>query len=256
MARLSGKVAVVTGGADGIGKATCELFASEGASVLIADVNGERGSALAREIESRGGRALFVETDVASEPGVVQMVSRTVRAFGKIDILVNNAAVFVLKGIDATVEEWRKILDVNVVGAALVAKHVVPEIRKAGGGAIVNLGSISSFIAQPQFVTYNATKAAIATMTRCMALDLAPDNIRVNAVCPGTVWTQIVERLTREAGMDRNAADTDPGWGGACMLKRLADPSEIAKAILFLASDDASYVTAAHLMVDGGYTAV
>ncbi|MBS0261439.1 MAG: glucose 1-dehydrogenase [Planctomycetes bacterium] len=256
MPRLLNKVAVVTGGADGIGKATCELFAAEGCAVVIADVNVTLGSAVAAEIIARGGRALFVETNVADEAQIIQMVARAVAAFGKINILVNNAAVFVLKGIDATVEEWRQILDVNVVGVSLVSKHVVPEIRKAGGGAIVNLGSISSFIAQPQFVTYNATKAAIATMTRCMALDLAPDKIRVNAVCPGTVWTQIVERLTREKGMDRQAADADPAWGGACMLKRLADTSEIAKAILFLASDDASYITAAHLMVDGGYTAV
>jgi dihydroanticapsin dehydrogenase len=256
MPRLNGKVAVVTGGADGIGKATCEVFAREGAAVVIADVNVEKGAAVARDIAARGGRALFVETDVADEASIIRMVARAVTAFQKIDILVNNAAVFVLRGIEATVEEWRRILDVNVIGVSLVTKHVVPEIRKAGGGAIVNLGSISSFVAQPQFVTYNATKAAIATMTRCMALDLAADRIRVNAVCPGTVWTQIVERLTSEKGMDRRAADADPGWGGASMLKRIADPVEIANAILFLASDDASYVTAAHLLVDGGYTAV
>src|SRR5262249_49908256 len=115
--------------------------------------------------------------------------------------------------------------------------------------------SISSFIAQPHFVTYNATKAAIANMTRCMALDLAPDNIRVNAVCPGTVWTPIVERLTREAGLDRAAADAHPQWGGSHMIQRLAEPREIAQAILFLASDEASFITAANLMVDGGYTA-
>jgi dihydroanticapsin dehydrogenase len=256
MSRLAGKVAVVTGGADGIGKATSELFAAEGCAVVIADVDVAKGQAVARGIAAHGGRALFVETNVADEAQIVRMVAQGVQTFGKIDTLVNNAAIFVLKGIDATIEEWRQILDVNVIGVSLVSKHVVPEIRKAGGGAIVNLGSISSFIAQPQFVTYNATKAAIATMTRCMALDLAPDKIRVNAVCPGTVWTQIVERLTREKGMDRQAADADLAWGGACMLKRIADTSEIAKAILFLASDDASYVTAAHLMVDGGYTAV
>jgi dihydroanticapsin dehydrogenase len=256
MPRLEKKVAVVTGGADGIGKATCDVFGREGAAVVIADVNVDKGRAVAAGINSGGGRALFVETDVADEASIVRMVAEAVKAFGTINILVNNAAVFVLRGIDATVEEWKRILDVNVVGVSLVSKHVVPEIRKAGGGAIVNLGSISSFIAQPQFVTYNATKAAIATMTRCMALDLAADNIRVNAVCPGTVWTQIVERITREKGMDRKAADADPAWGGASMLKRIANPEEIAKAILFLASDDASYVTAAHLMVDGGYTAV
>ena len=256
MPRLAGKVAVITGAAEGIGRATAELFAREGAAVVIADVNTEKGAATARDITAGGGRALFVETNVADEASIMRMVGRAVKEFGKIEILINNAAVFVLRGIDATVEEWRKILDVNVIGASLVAKHVVPEIRRAGGGAIVNLGSISSFIAQPQFVTYNATKAAIATMTRCMALDLAADKIRVNAVCPGTVWTQIVERITREKGMDRRAADADLEWGGASMLKRIADPSEIAKAILFLASDDASYITAAHLMVDGGYTAV
>jgi NAD(P)-dependent dehydrogenase (short-subunit alcohol dehydrogenase family) len=256
MQRLTGKVAVITGAAEGIGRATAELFAREGAAVVIADVNAEKGAGVAQGIVAGGGRALFVETDVADEASITRMVGRAVKEFDTINVLVNNAAIFVLRGIDATVEEWRRILDVNVIGASLVAKHVVPEIRKAGGGAIVNLGSISSFIAQPQFVTYNATKAAIATMTRCMALDLAPDNIRVNAVCPGTVWTQIVERITREKGMDRKAADADPGWGGASMLKRIADPAEIAQAILFLASDDASYITAAHLMVDGGYTAV
>lgn len=254
--RLGGKVAVVTGGAMGIGQATCLRFAEEGAAVAIADINPAAGAETARSITASGGRCLFVETDITSEDSIRQMVQATVKAFGKIDILVNNAAIFVLKGIDATPEEWRRILDVNVMGTSLVSKHVVPEIRKAGGGAIVNLGSISSFIAQPQFVTYNATKAAVATMTRCMALDLAPDNIRVNAVCPGTIWTQIVERLAKEAGMDRAAADKDPTWGGACLLKRVAEPREIANVILFLASEEASYVTGAHIMADGGYTAV
>jgi NAD(P)-dependent dehydrogenase (short-subunit alcohol dehydrogenase family) len=186
---------------------------------------------------------------------VARMAAEAARVFGRIHILVNNAAIFILKGIDATPEEWRQILDVNVMGPALVAKHIVPEIRKAGGGAIVNVASMSSFIAQPNFVTYNSSKAAIATMTRCMALDLAPDNIRVNAVCPGTVWTQIVERLTRERGLDRAAADAHPDWGGAHILKRIAEPREIANAILFLASDEASFITGSHLMVDGGYTA-
>lgn len=254
--RLAGKVAVVTGGALGIGQATCIRFAEEGAAVVVADINAAAGAETASSITASGGRALFVPTDITNEDSIRKMVQATLQAFGKIDILVNNAAIFILRGIEATPEEWRQILDVNVIGTSLVSKHVVPEIRKAGGGAIVNLGSISSFIAQPQFVTYNATKAAIATMTRCMALDLAPDNIRVNAVCPGTIWTQIVERLAKEKGLDRAAADKDPTWGGASMLKRVADPREIANVILFLASDEASYVTGAHIMADGGYTAV
>lgn len=255
MARFDGKVAIITGGGEGIGRATCELFAEQGAAVVVAERNPQTGRAVEESIRSAGGRALFVECDVSDETSVAAMVPRAVGEFGRVDILVNNAAVFVLNGIEATPDEWREILDVNVMGPALVAKHVVPEIRKAGGGAIVNLGSISSFVAQPQFVTYNSTKAAVATMTRCMALDLAPDNIRVNAVCPGTVWTQIVERLTAEAGLDRAAADVHPDWGGKQMIQRCADPREIAHAIAFLASDEASFITGAHLMVDGGYTA-
>ena len=255
MDRLKDKVAVVTGGGAGIGRATCELFAEEGAAVVVAEKNPESGQETVRRIKARGGQAHFVATDVADEKSVQRMAAEAVRAFGRINILVNNAAIFVLRGIDATPEEWRQILDVNVMGPALVAKHVAPEMRKVKGGAIVNLASISSFIAQPQFVTYNSTKAAIATMTKCMALDLAPDKIRVNAVGPGAVWTQIVERLTREEGMDRAAADAHPDWGGAHMLKRIAEPREIAYAILFLASDEAYFITGEILMVDGGYTA-
>jgi dihydroanticapsin dehydrogenase len=255
MNRLKDKVAVVTGGGSGIGRATCELFAEEGAAVVVAELDAPSGQETADLIVRRGGHALFVQTDVSDEASVRRLAAEAVRAFGKVNVLVNNAAVFVLKGVEATPEEWRKILDVNVMGPALVAKHLVPEMKKAGGGAIVNIGSISSFIAQPHFVTYNSTKAAVPTMTRCLALDYAPDHIRVNAVCPGTVWTPTVQRLARERGLDRAAADRHPDFGGGHILPRIAEPREIAYAILFLASDEASFITGAHLMVDGGYTA-
>jgi dihydroanticapsin dehydrogenase len=253
--RFAGKVAIVTGGGGGIGRATCELLAEQGAAVVVAEINEAAARSVADQIVARGGRALGIATDVTDEASIGRMVTQTVAAWGRIDILVNNAARFILRGIDATVEEWQQILASNVMGPALVAKQVVPVMRQQPRGAIINLGSISSFIAQPEFVTYNATKAALSEMTRCMALDLAPHGIRVNAVCPGTVWTQIVEQRSREDGLDRTAADQDPRYGGAAMLQRIADPREIAQAIAFLASDEASYITAENLMVDGGYVA-
>jgi NAD(P)-dependent dehydrogenase (short-subunit alcohol dehydrogenase family) len=255
MNRLLGKVAVVTGAGTGIGFATAALFAENGARVVIAERDEASGKEAADRVRQAGGDALFVPTDVAEEASCARMASAAVAAFGAIHILINNAAIFILRGIDATPEDWRQMLDVNVMGPALVAKHVVPAIRRAGGGAIVNLASISSFIAQPNFVTYNTTKAAILGMTRCMAMDLVEDNIRVNSVCPGVVWTQIVERQAQAMGLDRAAADVHPQWAGAQLIQRCADPREIAHAILFLASDEASFVTGSHLMVDGGYTA-
>ncbi len=255
MNRMNGKVAVITGAGAGIGRATAELFAEEGASVVIAERDEATGRDAADRIEQSGGKALFVRTDVADESSVERMAAEAEAAFGAIHVLVNNAAIFILRGIEATPEEWRQMLDVNVMGPALVAKHVVPAIRRAGGGAIVNLASISSFIAQPNFVTYNTTKTAILGMTRCMAMDLVPDKIRVNAVCPGVVWTQVVERHAMAMGLDRAGADVHPQWAGAQLIQRCADPREIAYPILFLASDEASFITGAHLMVDAGYTA-
>ncbi len=255
MNRLKGKVAVVTGAGAGIGRATAELFVEEGAAVVIAERDESTGSDAADLFKRAGGKALFVRTDVSDEASVKHMAAEAVSNFGAIHVLVNNAAIFILKGIDATPEEWRPMLDINIMGPALVAKHVVPAIRAAGGGSIVNLASISSFIAQPNYVTYNTTKAAILGMTRCMAMDLAPHNIRVNSVCPGVVWTQIVEKQARAMGLDKAAADVHPQWAGAQLIQRCADPREIAHAILFLASDDASFITGSHLMADGGYTA-
>src|SRR5690606_41438224 len=187
--RLSGKVAIVTGAADGIGAATAELFAEQGAAVVLGDV--DRRALEGRDrIVTAGGRALFRQTDISREADVAALVAEAEETFGGVDILVNNAAVFVLKGIEATPEDWHRSLDVNVIGTSLCSRYASEAMKRRGGGAIVNLASISSFVAQPQFVTYSATKAAILQMTRNMALDLAPHGIRVNCVCPGTILTR------------------------------------------------------------------
>ncbi len=251
MSRLAGKVAIVTGGAQGIGRGIAEVYAEAGAAVAILDQAAEVGTATAAELG-----LLYVEADVSDEPSVERAVERVVSEFGALHVLVNNAAIFVLKGLEASVEDWQRVMAVNIMGPALVAKHAVPHIRRAGGGAIVNVGSVSSFIAQKEMLTYNATKAAIVEMTRCMALDLAEDGIRVNAVCPGAVWSSQVQRLASERGLTREQAALEPNLGAEQIMRRIADPREIGYAALYLASDEASFVTGANLMVDGGWTAL
>src|ERR1041384_1090053 len=243
MNRLKDKVAIITGGAVGIGRATAELFAEEGAKVVGADL-------LMPEDEEF--EALFVETDISNEDDCRRVCDEAVRAFGRLDILVNNAAVFVLKGLEATVDDWHRSLSVNMIGTALMSKYASEHMKQSGGGAIVNLGSISSFVAQPSFMTYSSTKAAIIQMTRNMALDLAPFNIRVNCVCPGTILTRATENHMALVGMSKEEfiATEAPKH----LLNRVGDPREVAYPILFLASNEASFITGTHLMVDGGYT--
>lgn len=256
MGRFTSKSVIVTGGSQGIGKATCQLFAQEGARVAIADINRERGKELENQLCSQGCIAKFIYADTSNETSIQDMVNQVVELFSTIDILVNCAASFIIKGLEATVDEWKEMLMTNVVGYALCSKYCANEMRKTGKGAIINIASISGFVAQPGYLTYNTTKAAVVNMTRCLAQDLAQYNIRVNNVCPGTVWTENNAYYTGlKYGVDRAGADQHPEIGGLNMLKRVADPEEIAKAILFLASDDASFITAENLMVDGGYTA-
>jgi NAD(P)-dependent dehydrogenase (short-subunit alcohol dehydrogenase family) len=250
--RLKNKVAMITGAASGIGQATAELFAEEGASVAVVDVDVERGEATARNISEHGGQACFVRADIAREADCAQAVSETVQAYGTVDILVNNAAVFVLKGFGATPEDWQLSFGVNVVGSAMITRYAV-EHMKQKGGAIVNLSSISGFVAQPDFFVYSATKAALLQMTRNMAMDLGPYRIRVNSVCPGTIITPASLRHMEKVGVTLEQFDAQEG--AKTFLGRAGRPREVAHAILFLASDEASYITGAALMVDGGYTA-
>jgi NAD(P)-dependent dehydrogenase (short-subunit alcohol dehydrogenase family) len=250
--RLQGKMAIVTGGSVGIGKATAVLFSEEGAKVVIANPGIPAGERSAAEIRDTGGEAIFVETDISNEEQCKRVCDEAVRVFGRLDILVNNGAVFILKGLEASVDDWQRMLSVNIMGTALMSKFASEYMKKFGGGAIVNLGSISSFVAQPSFITYSSTKAAILQMTRNMAMDLAPFNIRVNCVCPGTILTRASEEHMAKVGMTKEEfiASEAPKH----LLNRVGAPREVAYPILFLASDEASFITGTHLMVDGGYT--
>jgi NAD(P)-dependent dehydrogenase (short-subunit alcohol dehydrogenase family) len=250
--RLLDRIALITGAADGIGAATAERFVDEGAAVVLADVD-PAGQDVADRIAASGGRAVFVRADISAEVDAAALVATAEREFGGLHILVNNAAAFVLQGIDASVADWRRSLEVNVIGTALVTRAAAPLITRSGGGAIVNLGSISSFVAQPTFLTYSASKAAILQMTRNLALDLAPHGIRVNCVCPGTILTRASRDHMQRTGttLEQFLAAEAPKH----LLNRVGTPREVASAIVFLASDDASFITGTHLMVDGGYTA-
>ena len=248
MSRFAEKVAIVTGGASGIGAAVVHEFASEGAAVAIFDINVAGGQAYADELQAAGYRVSFHPVDVSDAQVVAQAVAAVVAQYGKVNYLVNSAVSFTAKGLDVTTAEWERSLGVNVRGTANMVQACYPAMKAAGGGAVVNIASISGHIAQPNRWTYNATKGAIITMTKCQALDLAPANIRVNVVSPGWIWTPEVDKA---ANNDR--AKWEPIWGRYHMLRRMGQPPEVARAVLFLCSDDASFITAAELPVDGGY---
>lgn len=254
--RFKNKVAIVTGGAQGIGRATCIAFAKEGANVVIVDFDNEKGKNLRDKIISMGGNAIYVFADVSKEEDIANMTKKVYEIFGAIHILVNCAARCIIKGIDATVSEWQEVFQTNVIGYVMCAKYCLEAMKKNESSAIVNIASISGFIAQPEYLTYNTSKAAVINMARCLAMDLAKYNVRVNNVCPGTIWTKNNEYyIGRDYGVNREEADRHPELGGKHLLNRVGDPEEVAKSILFLASDDASFITGENLMVDGGYTA-
>lgn len=257
MPALQDRVAVVTGAAEGLGRGIAQALAEAGAHVGLLDRNAELGRRTTDELARDTGRhCAFASCDIACEEEVISGVGEIVSELGAPTVLVNNAGIFILKGLEATVAEWTEVMSVNIMGPALVSKHVVPHMRHAGGGAIVNIGSVSASIAQKGFMTYSATKAAVVEMTRCMALDLADDNIRVNSVSPGAVWSASVQRVAQELGHSKETIAREPNLGLEQIIQRPADPIEIGRAATFLASDDASFITGANLLADGGWTAV
>ncbi|HYL60130.1 MAG TPA: glucose 1-dehydrogenase [Candidatus Acidoferrales bacterium] len=251
--RLQDKVALITGAASGIGRATALLFAREGACLVLNDLDASGLEALIPELASKGART--VVGSAADENVARRLAEQSISAFGRIDILVNNAGIHFVKDItEMTVGEWDRLMDVNLKSMFLCCKHVIPQMLKQKKGSIVNLASISSFIGQEMdgasTVAYNVTKAGALQLTKSLASRYAPDGIRVNCVCPGNVETNILKRSTpaEVAEFWRQASRAEP-------IGRNAQPAEIANAILFLASDESSFVTGAPLIVDGGYLA-
>jgi len=244
----SNKVAIVTGGASGIGQATVQEFAQSGVRVAIFDVQAERSQQVRDALVADGGIVEAYTVDVANDEAVKQAVNMVAERLGKIDYLVNNAFSFISKGLDVTPADWDRALGTNVRGYSNTVQACYPHMRGRRGSAVVNLASISAHIAQPNRWTYNATKGAVIMMTKCQALDLAVDGIRVNAISPGWIWTP---EVSKAANGDREK--WEPVWGKYHMLRRLGEPREVARAILFLCSDDASFITGTELAVDGGY---
>jgi NAD(P)-dependent dehydrogenase (short-subunit alcohol dehydrogenase family) len=251
--RLQGKVAVITGGASGIGRATALRFSKEGAAVALFDRDPIRGEQVVQEIRASGCPALLLVLDVSVEQQVQEGIRKTAAEFRKLDILVNNAAAFVFGSYDVAQPDWDRVLSVNVKGAALCAKYAVEKMIENGRGAIVNVNSISGFIAQDSSLPYSTSKAALLGLNRCLAMDLARHNIRVNAVAPGCIDTPQLRADAQRAGM---TYEEDLALEGPLhLLNRFGTADEVANAILFLASDEASFITGTCLMVDGGYTA-
>jgi 2-hydroxycyclohexanecarboxyl-CoA dehydrogenase len=255
MGKLSGKVAAVTGGASGIGEATVRLFVAEGAEVAFADRDAARGQRVAAEIAAAGGKAMFVEADVGREATCLGFIQQTVERFGRLNVLVNNAGIRMYQTVvEATAESWDEILSVNLKSYAYCAKGAIPAMRKAGGGSIVNVASVRSVVAGGNNIQYDTAKHAVAGLTRGLAMDHGAEGIRANAVCPGPIFTPFHARRLQTAG--RTVAQYNEDAASRTMLKRPGTAEEVAACILFLASDDASYVTGSLLFADGGMTAM
>ncbi|UOQ46986.1 glucose 1-dehydrogenase [Gracilibacillus caseinilyticus] len=247
MIQLEGKVAVVTGGASGIGLATVKAFTNKGAKVVIADFNEEGGKKAEQDLKEQGLDVLFVKVDVADEASVENMVAETVNTYGTVHVLVNNAGFGSMSAShERTYQDYLNIVNVNQGGVFLGSKHAIKEMLKNGGGSIINTASILGFVAQPEALPYNAAKGAVITMTKSLAVEYADKNIRVNAVAPGFVESGAVNK---EA-----LGDFYDGLVAKHPIGRLGDPEEIAHAVIFLAENE--FVTGTTVTVDGGYTAI
>ena len=253
MGKLDGKVAIVTGAASGIGRASARLFAEEGAKVVLADWDEEKGRQAAEEISQSGGTATFVKVDVSQPEDAEAMVRTALESYGRLDVLFNNAGI---EGeqkptADCSLENWDRVISINLKGVFLGMKYGIPAMLKGGGGSIINTASTAGLAGWPALPAYSASKGGVIQLTKTAALEYARKGIRVNAICPGGIWTALVERFT--AGLSPEAIQKNVE--AAHPIGRFGQPEEVARLALFLASDDSSFCTGAPFLVDGGILA-
>ncbi|HOK52924.1 MAG TPA: SDR family oxidoreductase [Armatimonadota bacterium] len=249
--RFEGKVALVTGGAAGLGLATALAFAREGASVVIADVKEEAGQAAVQKITDTGGKAIFVKTDVSRAEEVKMLIDKTVETFGRLDCAFNNAGIEGKSAstADCTEENWDRVININLKGLWLCMKYEIPQMLKQGGGAIVNMSSVAGLVGFEGMPAYCASKGGVIQLTKTAALEYARNGIRVNAVCPGGIETEMIERVaTTSPEMKQNLINMHP-------VGRLGRPEEVADVVLWLCSDESSFVTGYPVAIDGGFVA-
>jgi NAD(P)-dependent dehydrogenase (short-subunit alcohol dehydrogenase family) len=246
--RLAGKVALISGGARGQGEAEARLFVKEGAKVVLGDILVDLGQKVAADIIKQSGQATFVKLDVTKEADWQRAVDTTVQTYGKLNILVNNAGIFRTEGVEATsMELWNQVIAVNQTGTWLGMKYAVPAMRKASGGSIINISSGAGIIGTGMAAAYHGTKGAVRILTKTAAIEYAKDNIRINSVHPGVVDTEMVRELLAQEGM-HSLVQAHP-------LGRVGTSDDIAYGVLYLASDESSFVTGSELIIDGGFTA-
>lgn len=247
--RLENKVAIITGAGTGIGKKTALLFSSEGASIVVTDVNQESGNQTVKEIQEQGGQAIFVPHDVTKEEAWMHVVEEAKKAFGKIDVLFNNAGIYIIKPMtEISLDEWNKLMAINVTGVFLGMKHVMPVMAEQKKGSVINASSIAGIIGAPGHVLYGASKGAVRTMTKDAAMEYAGQRVRVNSIHPGYIKTGMAAYASEVTGKSEEQLDATYPLG------RMGDPEEVAKTVLFLASDESSFTTGAEFVIDGGAT--
>ena len=257
MDRVRDKIAIVTGGALGLGAASARMLAREGATVVLTDLKDHEGQAVARDINAKGGKALYLHHDVASEQDWQSVIDRTIKEFGRLDVLVNNAGVGVgAPPEEQTLEQWRWLMSINLDGVFLGTKHAILAMKQhpPKGGSIINLSSIEGLVGDPNLGAYNASKGGVRLYTKSVALYCAKSglNIRVNSIHPGYIWTPMVENYLKENG---DVAEGRKAVDAMHPIGHVGEPDDIAYGIVYLASDESKFVTGSELVIDGGYTA-